>query len=105
MGLTLASIALVWTAARLWIRRKAYWWDDLCSGLACSFLMAQVILLVYNNEQPIMRKRMPRRVFMFLTHLLAAAGVRVPYKAALNYLNAFTFLLQDWYVAAYWIHE
>jgi hypothetical protein len=52
MALTFASIGLIWTATRLWIRRKSFWWDDLCAGLACLFQIAQVTMFMVNNEKP-----------------------------------------------------
>jgi hypothetical protein len=51
MAITFAVIGFVWTATRLWIRRKSWWWDDLSAGTTSLFQIMQMIVLVAGNRR------------------------------------------------------
>jgi hypothetical protein len=59
MGIVFAAVGLAWTTARLRIRWKRYWWDDLSAGLASLFQIMLVTLLVVSNHRDPLGKSTP----------------------------------------------
>jgi hypothetical protein len=53
MALSFASVAIVWTSFRLWVRRKGYWWDDICAALALLFLVGEAAIVTIHIKDPL----------------------------------------------------
>jgi hypothetical protein len=80
---------------RLYVRRKNYWWDDLCAGIAMVAFIGQTILLGLINAR--LREWLARNVIPLSKSINLASPNDLKGKVVVYYMNAIAFYLEDWF--------